>query len=86
MFWLILGLLSHEQKMKSVTLLESMFSDRHICDTGDISIESCNNMLYIFTKFWLVLMQDMFFMFCMIYLVCSLGTHIYDKGHIGFNI
>ena len=63
-----------------------IFWPSHICDTGHISIQSCNNMLYLYTKFWLVLTQDMFFMFCMIYLVCSLVTHIYDKGHIGFNI
>ena len=63
-----------------------VFWPSHICDTGHITIQSCNNMLYLYTKFWLVLTQDMFFMFCMIYLVCSLVKHIYDKGHIGFNI
>ena len=61
-----------------------VFWPSNICDTGHISIQSWNKMLYLYTKFWLVLTQNMFFLFCMVYLVCSLVTHIYDKGHIGF--
>ena len=85
MFRIILGFLSHEQKTISVALLESTFSDRHIYVTLDIRAYKAAITCFTYTRI-LISNNDMLFMFCMIYLVCSLVSHINEKGHTGFNI